>query len=298
MVASGGHVHFAHQASCRDVWRVRRNGIVRLLAASSTMRAVTPGDGQRVVACIGGSRGRSRVAACGMRLGWLLAMRRSIGRGRPPRSPRCDLGGIGVEQCGQEGRLRGGGVLVFVEQHVRCTVCGRLAPMEGNRVTSWICGDGEVAEFGHVEGAFFGVGSRPPRGRVAGRVCVWPCRPTARSLIDAAVGVHMFGAVIRACALRRLVSVFLSSVCFGALPTFGSSSGTSSSSTRLWPLAPTNALSHCAHAIPRLRRSWCSRCRSWLLPMALDSGRTRLPAMVENLPSSSPPWSKAMSWSM
>ena len=66
------------------------------------------------------------------------------------------MGGIGVEQCGQEGRLRGGGVLVFVEQHVRIAfaVGGSDGGESGDELE---CGDGEVAEFGHVEGAFFGV---------------------------------------------------------------------------------------------------------------------------------------------
>ena len=53
-----------------------------------------------------------------MRLGWLLAMRRSIGRGRD-RVDRAAMRVVSVEQRAQQCRLRGGRVLVFVEEHMR-----------------------------------------------------------------------------------------------------------------------------------------------------------------------------------
>ena len=63
---------------------------------------------------------------------------------------------VHVEQHAQQCRLRGGRVLVFVEEHMRIAFAvGRSDGREsGDKLE---CRDGEIAEFRHIAGAFFGM---------------------------------------------------------------------------------------------------------------------------------------------
>ena len=63
---------------------------------------------------------------------------------------------VSVEQRAQQCGLRGGGVLVFVEKHMRVTFTVRCADgwESGDQLE---CRDGEIAEFRHIAGAFFGM---------------------------------------------------------------------------------------------------------------------------------------------
>ena len=61
----------------------------------------------------------------------------------------CRVGCLGVEEGGDEFRLRGGRVLVFVEQDVRVPVSVLLA--DGRESSDQLVGgDGEIAEFRHA----------------------------------------------------------------------------------------------------------------------------------------------------
>lgn len=58
-----------------------------------------------------------------------------------------------MEQCGKQCRLRGGGVLVFVEQHMTVATPRTLSD-GGESLDELICRNGEIREFRHVLLAF------------------------------------------------------------------------------------------------------------------------------------------------
>ena len=63
---------------------------------------------------------------------------------------------VNVEQRAQQCGLRGGGVLVFVKKHMRVAFAVRCA--DGRESGDQLeCRDGEIAEFRHIAGAFFGM---------------------------------------------------------------------------------------------------------------------------------------------
>ena len=66
---------------------------------------------------------------------------------------RAPFGVIHMEQCGKQCRLRGGGVLVFVEQHMTVATPRTLSD-GGESLDELICRNGEIREFRHVLLAF------------------------------------------------------------------------------------------------------------------------------------------------
>ena len=152
-VGERGHVHFAHKRAAATSGG-QAQWFRQIVGRFEHHARVTSGDGQRV-GLVGGVV--AEVVLQHAECAW-AGSSPCVDRleGVADGVHRAAMGGIGVEQCGQEGRLRGGGVLVFVKQHVRVAfaVGGSDGGESGDELE---CGDGEVAEFGHVEGAFFGV---------------------------------------------------------------------------------------------------------------------------------------------
>ena len=71
---------------------------------------------------------------------------------------RAHSGAFASEQGGDKRRLRGGCVLVFVEQHM-AEPFAIAGPDGGETSDELVCGDGEIAEFRHIQPSFLrGIG--------------------------------------------------------------------------------------------------------------------------------------------
>ena len=152
-VGERGDVHFAHERAA-GAFRGQSQWFGQVVGRFEHHARVASGDGERVwsVGCVvaevvlqHAERARAGASPCVDRLEW-------VADGVDGAAARV----VHVEQGGQQGGLCGGGVLVFVEQHVRVAfaVGGADGGESGDELE---CGDGEIAEFRHVERVFFGV---------------------------------------------------------------------------------------------------------------------------------------------
>ena len=114
-----------------------------------------------------------------------------------------------MEQCCQQSGLRGGGVLIFVEQHMAVPAARALSD-GGEALDKLIRGNGEVGEFGHI--AFplgLGIGLHQLEQNIA-----FACGLQQRTAMIGAAGVQMFGTVIEL-GLPAGVGIFLQSFDLG-----------------------------------------------------------------------------------
>ena len=172
-------VHFAHQGAAGPPWRYAQR-LGEIVGGSEHDAGVASRDAERVWFRVGGhaevllehaersgtgttprinrlERVAHRVHRGSRQPDAILGPPSGAARRLPPAGGRpisIGISRLGVEQGGEEHRLRGGGVLVFVKQHVRVTATVPL-PDGGESRDELVGGNGEIAEFRHVLNPLF-----------------------------------------------------------------------------------------------------------------------------------------------